>query len=199
MVIVYCQECIFSIFIHLKSLNFFLLKTSEKNQRKLQAKSNKLKKNPEKNPMHIGQKLKFENFSLSWKVQESLNTDVIRLEYKPLFNLILSYYFYCYWLFYYRRSAGWNSIDKWSLGIPGGKKPKQLAHWLLYFIFFWQIVMYCKELKENIFKNGTWVSLSLKTVGKKITFKSKRIYLMVQGPWLFYDFSEKQKKSVVLT
>lgn len=159
MVIVYCQECLFSIFIYLKSLNFFLLKTSEKNQRKLQAKSN---------PMHIGQKLKFENFSLSWKVQELLNTDVIRLEYKPLFNLILSYYFYCYWLFYYRRSAGWNSIDKWSLGIPGGKKPKQLAHWLLYlfFFFFWQIVMYCKELKKTYLKMGHGFHFHLKLWGK---------------------------------
>jgi len=38
-------------------------------------------------------------------------------------------------------------------------------------------------------------------MGKKLLkFKSQKgIYLMVQCPLLFYDFSEKQRKSVVLT
>lgn len=148
--------------------------------------------------MHIGRKLKFENFSLSWKVQELLNTDVIKLEYKPLFNLILSYYFYCYWLFYYWRSVGWNSIDRWSLGIPGGMKPKLLAHWLPYFFFFFLIVRYPKKLKTNHFKMLHIFHFHFKPWGKKSHLISKRICLMVQGLWLFYYFSEKQKKPVVL-
>lgn len=65
MVIVYCQECLFSIFTCLKSLNFFLLQTSEKNWRK-QAKSNKFLKIPEKKPNAHWPKVEV------WKLQSEL-------------------------------------------------------------------------------------------------------------------------------
>ena len=75
----------------------------------------------------------------SWKVQELLNTGVMRLEYKALFSVILSYYFYCYWLFYYWKRAGLSSIGRCSLDIQVGMKSKPLPLPPSFFFFFFLI------------------------------------------------------------